>query len=71
MRHDANMTSSNNFARFIGRKCKVFLKNNQCYTGKIEAVDSVSVCMVDKFGLDVVISISDLSLIRDFEADER
>ena len=65
------MSENNNFSNFVGKRCKVFLKNKQCYTGSIKNVDSVSVSLKDKFQLDVVISLSDISLIRDLEVDER
>lgn len=65
------MAEVNNFSKFIGKRCKVFLKNRQCYTGAINNVDSVSISMTDKYQLDVVISLSDISLIRDLEEDER
>ena len=50
---------------WIGKKIFVQLKSGAVYTGVVINVDDLFIYIVDKFGIDVLFAISDISKMKE------
>ena len=56
--------SQEDMKNYLGDLCKIFLKNNYVYTGKIIKVTDKSVSLIDKYNNKVVVALEEISSVR-------